>query len=649
MSSPEWPGDEAGPQYLSFFELYQNLLRVVLEHLFLIFTLLLLVVGSAFYYITTTKPLYESAVVLEVQRQEESQVKVESAQLEDLSSLDMVKTIEQSLQRISLFMKVLERPDIKAKPQVLEGLSSTDELNTEMQVAEMLADSTTVELRRGTRLIYVSVEHQVPEMAQLLANAIVDEFILERSGVKSGSTADASTFLTDQSAQLKQELQLAENAVQLYASAMAVRDRLNTHLAAIGVLQQRYRAKHPQMIQAQSLLISLRADLDGELAKIRLGNKDENTYWEGQQADWKLVEAGSDTLSYKLRSLEARFNVLSRELETVRQLYDSLIRQMRESMVSQKSDPTEIRIIESALLAQKPSKPKKMLIMLASVVLGLGAGVVLSVVLDALDQTLRTVDATERFTQLSVMTVLPKRKGLSKKRKLSLLLDPDSDLAEGMRTLRTALELKSRKQGWKLFLFTSSVPGEGKSFTSANMAVASAQQNLKTLLIDADLRRPVMEEFMPQVKNKPGLHDVLSGEVEVEKVIQLAEGTPHLYLLSAGSRCPNPAELLSETKIHQLLEKLKTQYDRIIIDSAPINAVSDTLLIVPSVDAVCLVIKASATPKRAVRRSLQLLEQSDAKVAGVVMNQVPRQGGIGSDPYHYHYSSSKGYGKVYGR
>jgi polysaccharide biosynthesis transport protein len=245
------------------------------------------------------------------------------------------------------------------------------------------------------------------------------------------------------------------------------------------------------------------------------------------------------------------------------------------------------------------------------------------------------------------MSVIPKRRGLSK-RKLSLLLDPDSDLAEGIRTLRTALELKSRKQGWKVYLFTSSVPGEGKSFTSANLAVASAQQNLKTLLIDADLRRPVMEEFLPQVRNKPGLHDVLTGETKVESAILAAEKTPNLFLLSAGSRCPNPAELLSETRIKGLLEKLKEQYDRIIIDSAPVNAVSDTLLIAPEADAVCLVIKASATPKRAVRRSLQLLSQSEAELVGVVMNQVPRRGGIGSDPYHYHYSSSKGYGKVYG-
>ena len=647
MASPQWPAEEAEPQYLSFFELYQNLLRVILEHLFLIFVLLVLFVGSAFYYITTTEPLFESAVVLEVQRQEESQVAVASAQLEDLSSLDMVKTIEQSLQRIGLFMGVLERPDVKANPRALQGFARPDELATERQLAESLADATTVELRRGTRLIYVTVEHQVPEMAQLLANAIVNEFIVQRSGIKSGTTAEASTFLTDQSAQLKQELQQAENAVQLYASAMAVRDRLNTHLAAMAVLEQRYRAKHPRMIQAQSLLVALRADLDGELAKIRLGNTEEKAYWEGQQAGWKLVEGDADTLSYKLRSLEARFNVLSRELETVRQLYDSLIRQMRESMVSQKSDPTELQILESALLPQKPSKPKKLLIMLASLVVGLSSGVALSVVLDALNQTLRTVDATESFTRLSVLAVIPKRRGLSK-RKLSLLLDPDSDLAEGMRTLRTALELKSRKQGWKLYLFTSSVPGEGKSFISANMAVASAQQNLKTLLIDADLRRPVMQEFLPQVKNKPGLHDVLAGDVEVEAAIQAAEGTPNLYLLSAGSRCPNPAELLSETKIQILLEKLKGQFDRIIIDSAPVNAVSDTLLIAPAADAVCLVIKASTTPKRAVRRSLQLLEQADGKMVGVVMNQVPRRGGIGSDPYHYHYSSSSGYGKVYG-
>jgi Mrp family chromosome partitioning ATPase len=249
---------------------------------------------------------------------------------------------------------------------------------------------------------------------------------------------------------------------------------------------------------------------------------------------------------------------------------------------------------------------------------------------------------------------------------------PESPAAEAFRNLRAALSLLGPEAERKVSLFTSAVPSEGKSFTSANYSLALAQQGYRVLLIDGDLRRPNMHKIFrfPTARNNfdedsaPGVTDCLVGEAdiasaarqipagEIQLVDESVELTEHilaatggqLFVLGGGRRAPNPAEILAGPFFGQLVAKAATLFDRVVIDSAPILAVSDTLLMMPHVQTVCMVVRAGKTPRAAVRRAITLLAKSGIRPAGLVLNRLRRSRGVG----YYYYYASHGYGKEEG-
>ena len=249
---------------------------------------------------------------------------------------------------------------------------------------------------------------------------------------------------------------------------------------------------------------------------------------------------------------------------------------------------------------------------------------------------------------------------------------PESPAAEAFRNLRAALALLGPEVERKVSLFTSAVPNEGKSFTSANYSLALAQQGYRVLLIDGDLRRPTLHKIFrfPSTKNNsgegsaPGVMDCLVGEADVASAarqipageIQIVDENVavtgniltatggQLSVLAGGRRSPNPAEILAGPFFGRLIAEAATLFDRIVIDSAPILAVSDTLLMTPHVQTLCIVVRAAKTPRQAVRRALSLLAKSGIRPAGLVLNRLRRSRGVG----YYYYYASHGYGKEEG-
>jgi polysaccharide biosynthesis transport protein len=196
------------------------------------------------------------------------------------------------------------------------------------------------------------------------------------------------------------------------------------------------------------------------------------------------------------------------------------------------------------------------------------------------------------------------------------------------------------KDDRRVFLFTSALPQEGKSFCSLNHALSLAQQGLKTLLIDSDLRRPMIEELLLKSRKKgTGLTDYLTAHNTFEDVVHSVE-TENLFYIPAGSDAPNPAELLATSRFDCLIDEALNRFDRVVIDSAPVHVVSDTLLILKRVQTVCLVVHAHHTPKNSVRRVVQVLQQAGAPLAGVILNLMPRDA---NNSYHYQYQYQHAY------
>jgi capsular exopolysaccharide synthesis family protein len=242
---------------------------------------------------------------------------------------------------------------------------------------------------------------------------------------------------------------------------------------------------------------------------------------------------------------------------------------------------------------------------------------------------------------------------------------PGGVIAEGFRNLRAALSLLGPEVDRRLFLFTSALPDEGKSFTSVNYALALAQQGHRVLLIDGDLRRPSIHKVFAKKgdseRSEAGVVDYLVGNVELKQAARLVATveseslnlsksrdpkatTGQLFILAGGQMAPNPAELLSGDCFKKLVAAAVREFDRVVVDSAPILAVSDTLLMIPHAQTTCMVVRAGKSPRNAITRALSLMSAAGVRPAGLVLNRLPRRRGAG----YYYYYTSDGYGTAGG-
>jgi len=342
-----------------------------------------------------------------------------------------------------------------------------------------------------------------------------------------------------------------------------------------------------------------------------------------------------------------------------------------------------VTVIEHSPFPGSPVSPRPSRTIALGLLGGLAVGLAFIFGADALDRSIKTVDQAETTLGLPVFAAVPdttdegpvsrlKRRGkVLRSSNYRVVVDtPESPAAEAFRNLRAALSLLGPEAERKVSLFTSAVPSEGKSFTSANYALVLAQQGYRVLLIDGDLRRPNMHKIFrfpeANVRNNsdedsaPGVTDCLVGKTDLASAarqipageIQLVDEDieltgkiltatgGQLFVLAGGRRAPNPAEILAGPFFGQLIAEAARLFDRVVIDSAPILAVSDTLLMTSYAQTVCIVVRAAKTPRPAVRRAITLLAKSGIRPAGLILNRLRRSRGVG----YYYYYASHGYG-----
>jgi succinoglycan biosynthesis transport protein ExoP len=271
--------------------------------------------------------------------------------------------------------------------------------------------------------------------------------------------------------------------------------------------------------------------------------------------------------------------------------------------------------------------------------------------MDAIDSSLRTVDEAETYLELPALASIPEQRNVIRRtprkadghsqagrHSLIIISDLESRQAEAFRTLRASISLLGRESDYRSFLFTSAIPSEGKTFVSLNFASSLAQQGLKTVIIDADLREPKLkQDLLSEKDDLPGLTDLLSAQICLADAVR-PTAYDNLSLLPAGRRAPDPAQLLSNKEFGGIIEQLLNDFDRVVIDSPPVNAVSDVLLIAASAHATCMVVRAGKTPKKAILRATYQLRTAHAKVAGFIFNRLP-VGGRSAGYYYYDYGN----------
>ncbi|PYJ35410.1 MAG: hypothetical protein DME88_02000 [Verrucomicrobia bacterium] len=518
-----------------------------------------------------------------------------------------------------------------------------------------------------------------------------------RGGLVEDNLQDINTKLTAARAdqirlegQLQQVDQIGNNIDALLAipgisaapMVAAARSNIIQIEANITTLALRYKEKHPKMMAAKASLAEAKVKLREAVLAQRPILRNTLEQIKATEASLQQALQNQQGVAVNLNRTAIGYQELARQAETDRALYESVLRQIKDTNLAKDVKANAVSVIEHSPLPNFPVSPRPTRTILLGLLGGLAAGLAFVFGIDALDRSIKTVDQAESTLGLPVFAAVPdttdegpvsRLKRRSKAFRSSnyrvVVETPESPAAEAFRNLRAALSLLGPEAERKVSLFTSAVPNEGKSFTSANYSLALAQQGYRVLLIDGDLRRPNMHRIFrfPNARNNsdedsaPGVTDCLVGEADVasaarqipageiqlvDESIELTENIlaatgGQLFVLAGGRRAPNPAEILAGPFFGQLIAKAASLFDRVVIDSAPILAVSDTLLMMPHVQTVCIVVRAAKTPRPAVRRAITLLAKSGIRPAGLVLNRLRRSRGVG----YYYYYASHGYGK----
>lgn len=590
----------------------------------------------------------------------------------------------------------LSGPQEEAKPS-----ASMEKDMGRAQIVRAFLGGLNVQVQRRSYIITVSYTSESREKAALIANTLAEMYLLDRLEAGFEDARRVSGWLGERLESLRQDVAAAENAVEDYRAANGLRrkdDRqvtltdqqlseLNSRLVlaradlaqkqarldqARSVLRSRgnaeatsdvlqspliqrlreqeagltremsdalkiYGDRHPRLVGLRAEVNEIRGRIGAEVDKISASLSN----------DVEVAAAGMRSLERQLESVRQQANVaggaevrmreLERQAEANRTLYESFLARFKREAEQEKMQRANARIVAVADLPVGKSYPREMQTIQIVAVLALMFGLGLVFLLDRLDSTVRSSDEAEELSGLPVLGMIPLHRGAQRKPIDELLRKPRSALADAVRSLRTAITLADAGTT-RIVMVTSSVPKEGKSFASLCLAHMFSKMEGRVLLIDADIHRPRLHSAIGVDGNR-GLVQLLRKEAALDELI-LPGVAGNLDFLPAG-REGNIAELITGPAMEAILHELLTRYDRIIIDTPPVLAVSDTRIIASLVDQVIYLVRWNSTSRDAVRNGLKLLQGSGVTPSGIVLSQLNQR-------KHSRYGYND-YGQYYGR
>lgn len=566
---------------------------------------------------------------------------------------------------------------------------------------ERLMGLISIEPVRSSQLVKVSVESPDKRLAMMLANALAQSYIESDREAKFKITQQASTWFSSRLTELLQKLTASEAALQNYREQQGLVDlsgstetllaqqasdtsnRLADARARRLTLESAYQqvarigngdySKVPVVVSNSTVSTAVSRELDAKqrLATIEstLGTA-HSTYKEAvanleaarlnTQMQRELVAKSILTDYQAARNTEARLeaalghvrntaqksnrqefqlSVLQREVDSNRQLYTLFMTRAKETDLAADLQDNVARVIDPAATPNVPVRPRKFQITAVAGVLSLMLGGLLAMLIAKLDNTIKTGDEVEERLHLPVLTTLPALKEGDPSVSRLFLDQPQSQHAEAIRTARTGVLLSNIDRDSRVLMVTSCLPGEGKTSLACNLALAHAQTR-RTILVDADMRKPQVGPRLGVPPGAKGLSNLIAGTASLSECLHAVEGSA-LMVVPAGDLPPSTLELLHSQRFSEVMELLRQSADIVLIDTPPVEIVSDALAIAPKTDGTIYVVKAMSTAYPVARKGITRLQRAGGKVLGVVVNSLNFD--EASRYYGYRYNDAQGY------
>ena len=582
--------------------------------------------------------------------------------------------------------------------------------------ADLLAAGLTVEISKDSQIIVVSYEHEDPQMAASIADAVSETYRDYGLSARLAKARAQTEFLNKQLKELEDKVTLAEAALQAYqereglidtesrqqivtaqlaglsqqlveaeakrneaeiryrevqrlqrsgagydSMAEVLNNTLITNLRGkqselyqkVSELSERYGAKHPKLIAAKSELTEASRVLENAVDKVVGGLKQE--YLVSSQQERK-VRSMLDQRKSEIQGLQSKgfeLSKLERDAQNARQVYEQFLSRLGELDVEGDYDVSNVSIIDTAVMADRPIKPKKARMVAGGLLLGLIFGAFVAFMRERMDTTFKVLEHAEAQLKLAGLGIVPflRRKDVQTVPERVVENAPHSPFAEAINHIRTGILFSDTDHPPKVVLVTSSTASEGKTTFASNLAHSFAQMG-KTLLLEVDLRKPRVAGFY-DLKTDGGVTDVAVNPERAQDLIVRVDPNKDLYVLPAGTSLPNPLEFLSSDAFARLLEALRKKFDYIVLDAPPVLPVSDAIVLSRITDGVVVAVRADSTTAKMAKEAIKRIRAAHVQPMGVVLTQASakRMAEYGGHYYtdHSYYGYGEGHGYGYGK
>lgn len=600
----------------------------------------------------------------------------------------------------------------------LRGLFSNREaVQDDRILVDRLQENLSVQVLRNTHLVQVSYTHQDPAMAAQIVDTLVEEFIEQTLESRYEATTKVTEFLSGQLEGLKTTVEGSEGSLINYArdnDIVSLNERETIDAQKLADLTNEMTRVESELIQQRTRYEAVKSAtvetfpphlLNPTISRLEAELSARQQEMAGMSSrygpEWptvkelreQIAELAAQVRSEKQTALDAarqryemaldryqrlsaaadeqrqvvdqlnndsiQYNILRREVDTNKELYEGLLQRLKEAGISAGLSWSNIRLADSAEIPRRPSYPRRSLALVVAMALGLFLGIAWALIAEAMDDTFGSTEEVTQVLRLPALGVIPMIEELDGgqrpiKQGAAAADDVSTSVVafegpqnfnnpswEAYRSLRTSLLLSHSGKPPQTILVTSALPGEGKSTTVANTAIVLAQTGARTLIVDLDMRRPTMDKIFG-VRSQEGMSAFLSGNSDLSSQVQQTR-FPNLFIVPAGVPAPNPAELVGSERMHNGLDVLQQHFDHILIDSPPCLEITDALVLSTQVDGLLLVVRAGKTPKELVRKASDRVLRVGGKILGVLVNAVDMR----KSEYGYYHSYYRSYYRSY--